>query len=166
MKIIGIKEGKLNFTLNKSVFDIMKNIGRLESNNHFKLNRESSAKGKYQIIDQTFKRIVKYYSNIIDNSKFKSHTIDNDDSVMLLLLNYYREKIKNVPLDLGICYLAHFLGAERANYFVHNPNTVVINKMTECELKWNAKVFRRFNLPLNCTAQQFIDKINSLEKVA
>lgn len=164
MKIIGIKEDKLNFKLNEDVMNIIKNIGILETNNKFLNNSKgSSAKGKYQIIQSTFNRIVKYYKDIIDQSKFSKHTAENDDSVMLLLLNYYREKIKGVQMDLGTCYLAHFLGAERANALANNLSSVVSNSMTDNELKWNADVFKRFKLDIDCTAKEFIERINSLE---
>lgn len=90
MKIIGIEEDKLLFKVNEQVLSIIKNIGKLETNNKYINNTKgSSAKGKYQIIDSTFKRIVKYYKDIIDEKKFTSHNAENDDSVMLLLLNYY-----------------------------------------------------------------------------
>lgn len=164
MKIIGIKKDKLLFEVTEQVESIIKNIGRLETNNKYINNTKgSSAKGKYQIIDSTFKRIVKYYQDIIDESKFSKHTAENDDSIMLLLLNYYREKIKVGNLDFGTCYLAHFLGAERANKFAKDQSLVISDFMTDNELKWNADVFKRFGLNINCTAKEFIDKINELE---
>lgn len=102
MKIIGIKKDKLLFEVTEQVESIIRNIGRLETNNKYINNTKgSSAKGKYQIIDSTFKRIVKYYQEIVDESKFTKHTAENDDSIMLLLLNYYREKIKVGNLDFG-----------------------------------------------------------------
>lgn len=164
MNIVGIDESKLNFTVNEKVLSIIRNIGRLETNNKFLTNSKgSSAKGKYQIINPTFKRIIKYYADIIDISKFKTHNATNDDSLMLLLLNYYREKIKNVDLDLGTCYLAHFLGAERANKMANNKDIIVSELMTDNELKWNSDVFKRFKLDINCTAEEFIDVINNSE---
>lgn len=165
MKIIGIEEDKLLFKVNEQVLSIIKNIGKLETNNKYINNTKgSSAKGKYQIIDSTFKRIVKYYKDIIDGKKFTSHNAENDDSIMLLLLNYYREKIKSGDLDFGTCYLAHFLGAERANKFSANKDLIISDFMSDNELKWNADVFKRFKLDIKCTAREFIETINKLEE--
>lgn len=165
MKIIGIKKDKLLFEVTDQVESIIRNIGKLETNNRYiNNNKGSSAKGKYQIIDSTFKRIVKYYKDIVDETKFTKHTAENDDSIMLLLLNYYREKIKVGNLDFGTCYLAHFLGAERTNKFVNDQSLIISNFMTDNELKWNADVFKRFNLDLNCTVKEFINRINELEE--
>lgn len=165
MKIIGIEKDKLLFQVNDQVLSIIKNIGKLETNNRYLYNTKgSSAKGKYQIIDSTFKRITQYYKDIIDPIKFSKHNAENDDSVMLLLLNYYKEKIKTISLDFGTCYLAHFIGAERANKLVNNKDLIVSDLMTDNELKWNADVFKRFKLDIKCTARDFIETINKLEE--
>lgn len=98
MRFFGIDKDKLIFKVDDVIMDIMRNIGDLESKNTFVSNSKgSSAKGKYQIIGSTFRRIIKYYNSlkfITDQKAFLTHNSDNDDSIMLLLMDYYIRTIK------------------------------------------------------------------------
>lgn len=171
MRFFGIKLEKLIFPVDETVMDLMRKVGELESGNKFVINSKgSSAKGKYQIVSGTFKRIVKYYNSlgfIEDDRVFLSHNEDNDDSVMLLLMDYYTRTVKSVfdlvDITPGIIYLCHFIGAERALKLLKHSNYTVKSVLSNNEITWNSDVFKRFSLNIDTTTgYQFIDKIDSL----
>lgn len=171
MRFFGIKLEKLIFPVNETVMELMRKVGELESGNKFLTNSKgSSARGKYQIMNSTFKRIVKYYNSlgfIEDDKVFLNHNEDNDDSVMLLLMDYYTRTLKSVfdlvDITPGIIYLCHFIGAERALKLLKHSDYTVKSVLSNNEVTWNKDVFKRFSLNMDTTTgYQFIDKIDSL----
>lgn len=171
MRFFGIDRDKLIFNVDDLIMTIMRNIGDLESKNTFISNSKgSSAKGKYQIIDSTFRRIIKYYNSlkfITDQKVFLTHNPDNDDSIMLLLMDYYIRTMKSVydlvDINTGIIYLCHFIGAERAVKILKHPERPIKYYLSENEIKWNSDVFKRFKLNIDeANGEKFIDTINEL----
>lgn len=171
MRFFGIKLEKLIFPVDETVMELMRKVGELESGNKFLTNSKgSSARGKYQIMNTTFKRIVKYYNSlgfIEDDKVFLNHNEDNDDSVMLLLMDYYTRTLKSVfdlvDITPGIIYLCHFIGAERALKLLKHSDYTVKSVLSNNEVTWNKDVFKRFSLNMDTTTgYQFIDKIDSL----
>lgn len=171
MRFFGIKLEKLIFPVDETVMELMRKVGELESGNKFLTNSKgSSARGKYQIMNSTFKRIVKYYNSlgfIEDDKVFFNHNEDNDDSVMLLLMDYYTRTLKSVfdlvDITPGIIYLCHFIGAERALKLLKHSDYTVKSVLSNNEVTWNKDVFKRFSLNMDTTTgYQFIDKIDSL----
>lgn len=171
MRFFGIDRDKLIFNVDDVIMTIMRNVGNLESKNTFIANSKgSSAKGKYQIIGSTFRRIIKYYNSlrfITDQKVFLTHNADNDDSVMLLLMDYYIRTIKSVydlaDINTGIIYLCHFIGAERTVKVMKHPERTIKYYLTDNEVKWNTDVFKRFKLNIEDTnGEKFINTINDL----
>lgn len=171
MRFYGIKLEKLIFPVDEIIMELMRKVGELETHNKFLSNSKgSSAKGKYQILNSTFKRIIKYYSSlgfIEDEKVFLTHNEDNDDSIMLLIMDYYVRTIKSVfdlaDITPGTIYLCHFIGAERSLQLLRHSNYTIKSLLSNNEISWNKDVFKRFSLDINTTTgYQFIDKIDSL----
>lgn len=171
MRFYGIKLEKLIFPVDETVMELMRKVGELETHNQFLNNSKgSSAKGKYQILNSTFRRVVKYYNSLgfLDDDKvFLNHNEDNDDSIMLLIMDYYVRTLKSVfdlvDITPGTIYLCHFIGAERTLKLLKHNNYTIKSVLSSNEITWNKDVFKRFSLNIETTTgYQFIDKIDTL----
>lgn len=135
-------------------------VGGKESNNkHYDKNGNllknptSSAKGKYQIINDTWNRISKALGRPLDR-----HSMEDNEAAMRYLYGTYIKDLNRNGLDisLGNLYGMHFLGnAKRVKYIRNNPNAHIRDVLSASELKANSFVNKFRN---NVDVMRWLDK--------
>lgn len=130
---------KVSKQLNLS-YSLMSKIADIESRFNYKAtNSTSSARGLYQIIKSTEKRIRKMYDikgDIFDpyvNSLIAGYNLK-------LNIKYLKRKLDRKPTDLE-CYLSHFFGPVMAFKFINTPDHILGYEAFKKESRYNQRVF-------------------------